>query len=123
MINMNKRTLIIGASDNPDRYSFKAFHMLYEHKHTVFPLSIKKGELNGIKFINDRPNIQDIDTVTMYVNPKLQEDYYDYILSLQPKRVIFNPGTENEAFEDMLVKKDIESINACTLVLLATNQY
>lgn len=118
-----KKTLVIGASENPERYSYKATEALKKHNHTVIALGLKEGEINGTKIITGNPDLKDIDTVTLYVGPKIQPSYYDYVVGLKPKRVLFNPGTENEAFEILLQKNGIETERACTLVLLSLNEY
>ena len=120
---MNKSTLVIRASTNPDRYSFKAIRSLVNHKHTVYALGLKTGEVDGIAFDTEMKQYSDLDTVTLYVGPQNQPGYYDYIKSLKPKRVIFNPGTENEEFEKQLQANGIEPIEACTLVMLSTHQF
>jgi uncharacterized protein len=118
-----KPTLVIGASENPERYSFKAINMLLEHYHAVFAYSIKAGNVAGIEFMTEL-NPVEIDTVTLYVGEKNQDEVLrNYIISLNPKRVIFNPGTENEDFAAELITKGIEAEEACTLVLLQTEQY
>ncbi len=118
-----KKTLVLGASTNPERYSFLAANKLVAHGHEIELLGKKKEALLG-KVIETSPQeIKDIDTVTLYLNPKNQEAYYDYILSLKPKRIIFNPGTENSELEKLAESKGIETIEACTLVMLSTGQY
>jgi len=94
-----------------------------EHGHEVIPVSNKKGEVNGLSIHNDFPKIEDVDTVTLYVGPKNQEYYMDYILSLKPKRIIFNPGTANPKFEDRAKAAGIEVVPACTLVMLSVGNY
>lgn len=118
-----RKTLVIGASENPERYSFKAITSLVSHGHEVKALGLKPGTVVGVVFDTEKIQYPDIDTVSLYVGAKNQTDYYDYIQSLRPQRVIFNPGTENLEFEAMLKSKGIEVEEACTLVLLATNQY
>ena len=118
-----KRTVIVGASPNRDRYSFMATQRLLDNNYEVFPLGIREGEIEGKKIITERPELADIHTITMYIGKKLQPDWYDYILNLNPKRVIFNPGTENGGLMRILSEKDIEVVENCTLVMLATNQY
>jgi predicted CoA-binding protein len=118
-----KKTLVIGASPNPARYGYIATAMLKEHKHLVIPFGVKKGEIEGLSIQNELPQDTDFNTVTLYLNPKNQEQYYDYITGLKPERVIFNPGTENPEFERMLEQKGIEPIEACTLVMLRTGQF
>jgi predicted CoA-binding protein len=120
---MKENVLVMGASMNPARYSFKAMNMLLEYGHRVVGFGLKKGEIRGAKIVDVLPEIQGLDTVTLYMGPKNQPPYYDYIISSKPKRVIFNPGTENPEFMEMLKNAGIESEIACTLVLLRTNQY
>lgn len=120
---MVKKTLILGATPNPDRYAYKAAHMLTRHGFPIVNVGIKKGEVAGVTILNGQPAMQDIHTVTLYIGPEKQEDYQQYVLSLQPRRVIFNPGTENPLFEDKLRKQGIETLEACTLVLLSTGNY
>jgi predicted CoA-binding protein len=120
-----KNTLVIGASENPERYSNKAIRLLNHFKHPVFALGIKTGEVDGIKISKDLEpkHFPDIDTITLYIGPKNQTPYFDFITSIHPKRVIFNPGTENQELTDFLDKKNISWEEACTLVLLNTKQY
>ena len=119
----NKPTVVIGASPNTDRYSYKATISLQSHKHTVYPIGIKKGNINGLEIINDKPLIENIDTITLYIGPDNQPEWYDYILSLKPKRIIFNPGAENTEFIKLANDNGIETEIACTLVLLSINEY
>ena len=118
-----KKTLIIGATPNADRYAYRAAHMLTAKGHSIVNIGIKQGEVAGVKI--EKPGIpyQDIDTITLYIGADIQSNYYDYILETKPKRVIFNPGTENPAFEKMLDLHNIEPVEACTLVLLSIGQY
>ncbi len=118
-----KKTIVIGASDDSTRYSYKATIALQKNHHEVIPVGIKEGEINGIKIITGTPDIINVDTVTLYVNPKNQSYWYDYIIGLKPKRVIFNPGTENPEFEKLLQQNKIETIEACTLVMLSVGNY
>jgi predicted CoA-binding protein len=120
---MNKPTIIIGASNNPERYAYKATKMLSEHGHTVYPVGLREGKINGIDIITQKQVFENIDTVTLYVGPANQPSWYDYILTLNPKRIIFNPGTENPEFVKLASAKNIECIEACTLVLLTINNY
>jgi len=121
----SKKTVIIGATTNPSRYAFLAANMLHDYHHEVVPMGIRKGEVVGIPIldINQRPMVKDVDTVTLYIGPRHQSEHYEYILSLKPKRVIFNPGTENGEFEKMITDAGAEATEACTLVLLRSNQY
>ena len=118
-----KKTLIIGASKNPERYSFKAAERLLHHGHEIELLGLRNDEIFGRKIDTERKQYSGLDTVTMYVGPQHQPDYYDYIISLKPNRVIFNPGTENSDFEELLTENGIGFEEACTLVLLQTGQY
>jgi len=120
---MNKTTLVIGASTNPERYAFKAIESLVNHGHTVRAHGLKPGEVHGVIIDINLVAYDGIHTVTLYIGQKNQPQIYAYVQSLKPKRVIFNPGTENDDFEKMLQSKGIETIEACTLVLLSTNQF
>jgi predicted CoA-binding protein len=118
-----KKTLVIGASDNPSRYSHLAIERLRQKGHPVVAIGTKKVKVNGVDIETEPLPFKDIDTVTLYLNPQHQQDYYNYIVSMRPKRVLFNPGTENEELQDLLKKNDIPFMEACTLVLLSTGQY
>lgn len=120
---MKKKTLVLGASLKPDRYSNLAINRLKNFNHEVKAFGLKEGEVNGVTIDTNLIQYDDIDTVTLYLNPQRQKDYYDYIISLNPKRVIFNPGTENPEFYNLLKQNNIDFEVACTLVLLATDQY
>ncbi len=120
---MSKKTVIIGASDNPERYANKAAIALQNHNHEIILLGKRSGTVNGIDIIKSKPPLTDIDTVTLYINPMHQPDWYNYIIDLKPKRVIFNPGTENEEFATLLRKNNIEPVEACTLVMLSIGNY
>ena len=120
---MNKKTLVLGASLKEVRYSNIAIHRLIAKGHEIKAFGLRQGEVNGITIDTELINYQDIDTVTLYLNSKRQEAYYNYIIDLKPKRVIFNPGTENAEFYNLLKENNIDFEVACTLVLLATNQY
>ncbi len=118
-----KKTLIIGASTDPDRYAYKAAHMLTSRGHQIVNIGIKKGEVAGVSIEKPDTIYHDIDTITLYIGPATQPQYFDYIVATKPKRVVFNPGTENEVLEELLDKHQIEYTEACTLVLLSTGQY
>ncbi|PWI31438.1 CoA-binding protein [Flavobacteriaceae bacterium LYZ1037] len=120
---MKKKTLVLGASLNASRYSNIAVNRLVQSGHEVFAIGLKQGTVNGVQIDTDLMPYKDIDTVTLYLNPNNQKAYYDYILSLKPNRVIFNPGTENPEFYNILKMHEIDFEVACTLVLLSTNQY
>lgn len=120
-----KKTVIIGASNNASRYSFVAAKMLSERSIPFVPVGIKKGMIFGEEILDLRlkPAIDDVHTVTLYLGPDNQTEWYDYILDLNPKRIIFNPGTENQKFMKMAKEKGIEVCSACNLVLLSTGQF
>lgn len=118
-----KKTLILGASTNPDRYSFMAANRLIRHGHPIVLLGLKEGQIAGHQILTGKPEVKDIDTVTLYIGPQHQPEWYNYILSLHPKRVIFNPGTENREFEQLLEQNGIMAEEACTLVLLSISRY
>jgi uncharacterized protein len=120
---MNKKTLVLGASTEETRYSNIATHRLLEQGHEVVLLGNKKGEIQGVPIHDDLFKFENIDTVTLYINATRQTAYYDYLLSLQPKRIIFNPGTENAELVALANNKNITTEYACTLVLLATDEY
>ncbi|WP_299114899.1 CoA-binding protein [uncultured Winogradskyella sp.] len=120
---MNKKTLVLGASLKEQRYSNIAIHRLVKYGHEVKAFGLREGEVVGVTIDTDLINYKDIDTVTLYLNPKRQGQYYDYVIGLNPNRVIFNPGTENPEFYKLLSENNIEYEVACTLVLLGTNQY
>ena len=120
---MSKKTLVIGASENKSRYSNLATNNLVQKGHEVVALGRRPGQVNGVKIETEKLPLIGVDTITLYLNPQNQKQYYDYILSLQPKRVIFNPGAENDELEELLKAKGIKAQEACTLVLLSTGQY
>jgi predicted CoA-binding protein len=118
-----KKTLVIGASNNPERYSFLAVNRLRNAGHPVVAIGLKPVQVADIMVDTEKKSFDEVDTVTLYLNPSRQKEYYDYILSLHPKRIIFNPGTENEELETKAREKGIETMEACTLVLLSTGQF
>jgi uncharacterized protein len=120
---MKKTTLVIGASTNPSRYSFLAINRLREHGHPVYGLGLKEGRVGDVAISTGQQHFTDINTVTLYVGPDHQDSIRDYVIGLAPKRVIFNPGTEDATFQTMLTKAGIPFEEACTLVLLGTDQY
>ena len=113
----------MGASPDPTRYAYLAVQSLMREGHEVFPVGLKKGEISGLKIQNGFPGIINVDTVTLYVGPAHQPYWYDYILSLKPKRIIFNPGTENPELENKAAANGIEIEIACTLVMLSVGNY
>jgi len=118
-----KKTLVIGASDNPSRYSYLAIQRLRQHDHPVVAIGRKNTQVADVPVTKDKKPFEDIDTITFYLNPTHQKEYYDYILSLKPKRLVFNPGAENEELIQLAKKNNITTLEACTLVLLSTGQY
>jgi hypothetical protein len=120
---MNKTTVVIGASANPERYAYKATVSLKKYGNDVYPIGLTEGSIEGINILTDRPQLTDIDTVTIYVGQKNQSAWTDYILSLRPKRIIFNPGAENAEFFAQANEQGIECIEACTLVMLSIGNY
>jgi len=117
------KTLVLGASENTARYSNMAIKRLRQHQQPVVAIGNKEGKVDDVTIIKEHPEMNDVDTVTLYLNPMNQKPYYDYVLSLQPRRIIFNPGTENEELERLAAKQGIDVLEACTLVMLGTGQY
>jgi uncharacterized protein len=122
-MNQQKKTLVLGASTNPSRYSYLAINRLRAHDHPVVAVGNREGQVKDVSISKAPVQDESIDTVTLYLNPTNQEPYYDYILGLHPKRIIFNPGTENEELIRLAEEKNIEPVIACTLVMLSTGQY
>ncbi|MDH7464542.1 CoA-binding protein [Chitinophagaceae bacterium 26-R-25] len=120
---MKKKTLVLGASDNPARYSNLAINSLKQHGHPVVAIGRRDTSVAGIDVTKEKKDFEDVDTVTLYLNETHQKEYYDYILSLKPKRIIFNPGAENMELEKLAEDNNIKTQEACTLVLLSTGQY
>ncbi len=120
---MKKTTLVFGASIKKDRYANKAIRMLRSKNVDTKAFGIRNGKVEDVEFDTKLISYNDIDTVTLYINPQRQKEYYNYIIDLQPKRVIFNPGTENLEFIKLLKESGIIAEVACTLVLLSTNQF
>src|ERR1700712_2181458 len=118
-----KKTLVLGASANPARYSFLAVNKLREHDHPVIAIGKTKGVIADVPIQFQTSPIQDLDTITIYLNTENQKNYYDFIVDQHPNRVIFNPGAENPELEKILEEKGIKGMEACTLVLLGTGQY
>ena len=112
------KTLVIGASTNPERYSYRAIKLLQKYNHPVEAIGAKEGELEGVNIHKSKPEFTDIHTITMYVSPKNQSDFYEYLIGLKPARIIFNPGTENPDFEKKAKDAGIEVVENCTLVML-----
>lgn len=123
MNSISKRTVVLGASPNPARYSHMAVEKLNNYGHEVIPFGLRKGEIDGISIRTDLEYIKDVDTISLYVGPQNQKSYYDFILELNPERVILNPGTYNPELIELLNEKGIESVEACTLVMLSAKTY
>lgn len=120
---MKKKTIVLGASTNPERYSNMAVNLLNAEKHPIVAFGIKPGSIGNTTIETEFPKVKDADTITLYLGPKNQQAYLEQIIQLKPKRVIFNPGTENPIFYQKLRGHNIEVLEACTLVLLRTGQY
>jgi predicted CoA-binding protein len=120
-----KKTVIVGATPNESRYAFLAAQSLTAYNHEIVPLGIKKGMVLGKPILNirEKPFIPEVDTITLYIGPRHQPEWYDYLMGLKPKRIIFNPGTENPEFGKMAAGAGIEVVEGCTLVMLRTGQY
>jgi predicted CoA-binding protein len=118
-----KKTLVLGASEKPWRYSYMAAQLLKSKGHPVEAIGLSKGKMGDIHIQTGKPELRDVHTVTMYVAPEHQPALYDYIFSLNPRRIIFNPGTENAELEQLAAEKGIEVEEACTLVMLRTGQF
>jgi len=120
---MSKKTLVFGASLKETRYSYLAIQKLLRYKQEVVAYGLKKGSVSGVAIDMELKLYADIDTITLYMNPARQKEYYQYLIGLKPNRILFNPGTENPEFYILLEENDITYEMACTLVLLSTNQY
>ena len=123
MESLKKKTLVLGASANPERYSYLAVNRLRSKGHSVVAIGSKKVQVADVDVETEKKQFENIDTVSIYLSPAHQEEYYDYILSLHPKRIIFNPGAENDALYDLAKTNGIQPMEACTLVLLSTGQF
>jgi predicted CoA-binding protein len=119
----SKKTLVLGASEKAHRYSNKAIRKLLRYGHEVVPLAPRPGQVDGVNFVTGYPALKDIHTVTLYIGPARQTDFYDYLLALNPRRIIFNPGTENRLFLEKAKEQGIETIENCTLVMLETGVF
>jgi len=118
-----KKTLVLGASARPSRYSYMAVQRLRQKDHPVIAVGKHLGPIADLEVSKDLPVDEDIDTVTLYLNKSHQQEYHDYLLALKPKRIIFNPGAENPELEKAAAKAGIQTMEACTLVMLGTGQY
>ena len=120
---MQKKTIVLGASANPARYSNLAVNRLVAHGHPVIAIGRRVGKIGDINIITEHLLYDDIDTITLYLNAQNQKAYYDYVTALHPKRIIFNPGAENDELVAIAAANGIQTMEACTLVLLSTGQY
>lgn len=118
-----KKTLVLGATPNPERYAYLATMRLTQYGHEVVPVGVRSGTIEGIPILVDKPDIEGVDTITLYLGPARQPEYYDYIFSLLPKRIIFNPGAENAELRQLAEAKGIETVEGCTLVMLSLGSY
>ncbi|MCB9246089.1 MAG: CoA-binding protein [Flavobacteriales bacterium] len=119
----HRRTLVLGASPNPHRYSYRAVELLQENHLETIALGNRKGAIHGLEIETDLKPFEHIDTITVYMNQFRQAQYEDYMLSLKPRRIIFNPGAENPDFEQRAEQAGIETLEACTLVMLRIGLY
>lgn len=122
---MTKKTVVVGATPNPSRYAYMAAGRLNSHGHEIVPMGIRRGNVFGTEIVDIRtkPQIDGVDTITMYIGPHRQSEWYDYLLSLRPKRIIFNPGTENDELIRLAEAQGIETVEGCTLVMLRSGQF
>ena len=118
-----KSTLVFGASTKPQRYSNIAMKMLKEYDHSILAIGGREGEFDGTSIVTGHPSFSDVDTITMYMGADRQKEHEEYLLSLKPRRIIFNPGAENPSLAKRAKEMGIEVIEACTLVMLRTGQY
>jgi hypothetical protein len=118
-----KKTLVVGGSLKPHRFSNRAINMLTDYGHPVVSIGLREGEVAGVKIQTGKPAFSDIDTITMYLGPQNQPEFYDYLIGLNPKRIVFNPGSENPEFEKKAKDKGIEVVNYCTLIMLGDGTY
>ncbi|NJB84933.1 hypothetical protein GGR26_000678 [Lewinella marina] len=118
-----KTTLILGATPNPSRFAYLAAERLANRGHEIIPVGIKKGRIKGREILNGKPDVPEIDTVTLYIGPQHQPEYYDWLLRVAPRRIIFNPGTENAELVRLAREAGIEVVYGCTLVMLAGDSY
>lgn len=118
-----KKTVVLGASDNPARYSYLAINKLKAYKHPVVAIGRRGGQVGDTTIQTTTEAQQDVDTVTLYLNPTNQQPFYDFILNMNPRRIIFNPGTENKELMNMAKERGIEPVTGCTLVMLSAGMY
>ena len=119
----NYKTLVLGASLKPESYSYHAVVQLIKNNIQVIPMGLVEGQIDSISIVKPFEHLNDIHSVSIYLTPHRQQEYYNYLIELKPQRIIFNPGTENPEFAQLLEASGIYWENGCTLVLLSTNQY
>jgi len=117
------KTVVLGASPNPVRFAYKTVKSLIRHNHEVVPIGIKTGKIGEVDIVVGKPKLQDVDTIALYLRPDKQGEYYDYLINLEPKRIIFNPGTINEELINLAEKNNIEPMIDCALVMLNSSRY
>jgi uncharacterized protein len=122
---MSKKIIVVGASDNPERYSYKAIKMLQAKGYTPIPVHPKLTEIESLKVYPSLESLpkEEFDTITLYINPEISSSLAEEIIKINPHRVIFNPGSENAELEKVLSVNEIETLEACTLVMLSTEQF
>ncbi|MBK6611228.1 MAG: CoA-binding protein [Sphingobacteriales bacterium] len=123
---MSKPTIVLGASPNPERYAYKAALKLQQYGHAVIAIGKREGQMGAVTIMRQLPQLPlnpTIHTITLYLNAQNQTEFYPFILSVKPKRIIFNPGTENPELEKIALQNGIVPVIACTLVMLATGEF
>ena len=123
MASTSEIMVVLGASPNPERYSYKAVRSLLKRGYNVAAIGIREGTIEGVKIQLNRPEVENVHTILLYISPKTQAEYYDYIISLKPQRIIFNPGTDNYVLENLAKEHNIEVVSDCALVMLSTNTF
>ncbi len=118
-----EKMVVLGASPNPEKYSFKAIKSLRKRGYDAIAVGVRSGTIEGVEIHVDKPHIEHVHTILLYIGPRFQQDYYNYILELKPKRIIFNPGTENHILEKLAKENQIETVYDCALVMLSTNSF
>lgn len=117
------KTLVLGATDNPDRYSCKAVKALLRNEYEVVPVGVRSGIIKETEILTGMPHVDDVDTILIYMGAKKQPEFYDYILNMNPRRVVFNPGAENPELENILKEKDIKVVKDCALIMINTDTF
>ena len=117
------KTLVLGASPKPHRFSYKAVAELIMNNYPVVAIGYGEGKILDIPIIKGKPNIDDVDTIALYLGPARQLEYFDYIIQLNPNRIIFNPGTENPELKSLAQNAGIRVVESCMLIMLQTGSY